>query len=227
MLFNARKAVIQDDRADYPRHGNYEYPTQQPQAKKSLPGKKRASLSPVWFAVILAGIVCIYFYANLSAFGFKPTPVNPSTMLNAGQPNVYGKPSLTSAQINTILAKAHSPAAGTGQALYDGSVKSGVNDSFVMGVFNAESQYGTLGAAVANHSVGNLVSNGTLIHYATWQVGYVDFYAKVKAAGEDDPQTTLDHLYIPGLINILDLKKARAGEPDITLVLATIRNLEK
>jgi hypothetical protein len=226
MLFNARKAVIQDDRADYPRHGNYEYPAQQ-QAKKPLPGKKRSGGIPLaLILVIIAGIVCIYFYANMNAFGFKATATpSLSVATNTGMPPVFHAPSLSAKQVDRVLCTAHSTACGTGGALYSGSLKSGVDDLFLMGVFDAESQDGTLGAAIANHSVGNLVSNGVLIHYATWQASYADFYGKVKASDEQSPQSVLDYLYIPGITNVLALKKARSVEPDLNLVLSTEHKL--
>jgi hypothetical protein len=187
---------------------------------------------PVVLVLIIAALVVIYFYSNLSAFGFKPAASTPglSEATNTGMPPVFGKPTLTAAQINTILAKVHSPAAGTGQALYDGSLKSGVNDLFALAVFNAQSKYGTLGVAASTKSLADLKdANGTFISYRTWQAGYTDFYARVAKSGEQSPQVVLDYLYISGIINPINVKQQRidANEPDITLVVSTMRQLEK
>lgn len=202
---------------------------------KNLPGSstasKKRSVSFVLMVALIAVLVCIYFYANMSAFGFKATATpSLSAATNAGMPTVFGKPTLSAAQMNTILAKVNSPAAGTGQALYDGSVKSGVNDLFALGVFNAQSKYGTLGVAVNLKSLADFKDgNGQFISYQSWQASYADFYARVAKSAEQSPQVVLDYLYISGAINPMNIKQQRidADEPDITLVLATMRQLEK
>lgn len=198
----------------------------------SLPSRKKSGCAPSFFVVSALLALVIFgavFLLHPSIFGINAPKVtvafNPQTAFNAGQPNIYGKPSLSAAQMNAILAKAHSPAAGTGQALYDGSVKSGINDAFAMGVFYAESQYGMLGAAIGNHSLSNFTQNGKLVYYAHWSDSYTDFYTRTKAAGKDNIQEVLDALYIPGIVNILDLKKARANEPSLQLILSTMRKL--
>lgn len=202
-------------------------------AVKTLPGSSstKSSISLALLAVVLVVIVCVFFYANLSAFGFKPAATTPniSEATNTGMPAVFGKPTLTAAQINAILAKAHSPAAGTGQALYDGSVKSGVNDLFAMGVFNAQSKYGTLGVATNLKSLADFKDANGFISYKSWQASYTDFYARVAKSGEQSPQAVLDYLYINGAINPMNAKQQRidANEPDIALVLSTMRQLEK
>jgi hypothetical protein len=150
-----------------------------------------------------------------------------STAFNANQPNVYGSPSLSAAQINAILAQHHSPAVGTGQALYDASVATGINDAFPLAVFYAESQYGTLGAARANHSIGNLAnsSNGRLKHYTTWAASYTAFLKVAQSAGEDNVQPTLDTLYGHAIDSVST--SAPRNEPSVSLVLATMKSLEK
>lgn len=193
---------------------------------------RRSFLSgPLALALVIASLFVMFFFSNLSAFGFKPATTTPSLSeaTNTGMPPVFGKPTLTAAQINAVLAKAHSPAAGTGQALYDGSVKSGVNDTFAMGVFNAQSKYGTLGVAVNLKSLADFKDANGFISYKSWQAGYADFYTRVAKSAEQSPQVVLDYLYINGAINPMNVKQQRidANEPDITLVLATMRQLEK
>lgn len=197
---------------------------------KQLPGiGKKHSLPLVLIVALVAFLAfCYVFLGNPSMFGLKAPahPNNPdlATALNAGQPSIYGKPSLSAKQIDAILAKVGSPAAGTGQALYQGSIASGINDTFALGVFYAESKYGTLGAATANHSLANFTQNGKLVSYPTWSQSYTDFYTRAKAVGQDNPQVVIDALYNVTL-NPVDLKGSRAGEPSLQLILSTMRKL--
>jgi hypothetical protein len=142
---------------------------------------------------------------------------------------VFGKPTLSAAQIDKVLCTAHSTACGTGKDLYAGSLKSGVNDLFAMGVFNAQSKYGTLGVATNLKSLADFKDANGFISYKSWQTSYADFYARVAKAGEQSPQAVLDYLYITGAINPINVKQQRidASEPNIHLVLSTMRQLEK
>jgi hypothetical protein len=199
--------------------------------KKTLPGSgKKSGCAPslaVVLAVVALVVFCYTFFQNPGMFGVKASAhqSNPSlaTALNAGQPAVFGPPALTAKQANSVLCSYHSSACGTGQAIYTGSLKSGVDDAFLMGVFFAESKDGTLGVAPSTHSVGNFTKNGQYIVYPTWQASYSDLYARVKSAGENSVQATLDYLYIPGTVNPLTLKQERAVEPSLQLVVSVMR----
>lgn len=186
---------------------------------------------PVALALIIAFLVTIYFFSNLSVFGFKPATTTPSISeaTNTGMPPVFGKPSLTAAQIDKVLCAARSTACGTGKDLYAGSLKSGVNDLFAMGVFNAQSKYGTLGVSANLKSLADFKDSNGFISYQSWQASYADFYARVAKSAEQSPQVVLDYLYINGAINPMNVQKQRqeANEPDIHLVLSTMRQLEK
>ncbi len=100
---------------------------------------------------------------------------------------VTGKPSLRVAFINTVLALAHSPAAGTGQALYDLSVQSGIDDAYALAFFEHESAFGTTGVARATLSLGNIrCSTGYVClsgyrAYSSWVAGYADWYHLIRA----------------------------------------------
>lgn len=179
----------------------------------------------VGIALIAVVAACFMYYQKTSTTGLMPNLASLDTTLNAGQPVIFGAPALTPSQVNTILCNAHSSACGTGQSLYDTSVQSGINDAFPMAVFKAESLYGTLGAAKANHSIGNLISNktGKLVYYSTWGASYADFLAIAKSAGQDSVQNVLDTLYIHP-INSFPTTSARV-EPSVSLVLATMRQL--
>jgi hypothetical protein len=107
-------------------------------------------------------------------------PVIRST-LSAGTA-VVGGPSLSPDFINQTLASASSPAAGTGQALYDLSMQYHVDDAYALAVFEKESSFGRYGAAFENHALGNIVCagyptcNGRFRLYSSWSAGYEDFY---------------------------------------------------
>ncbi len=95
---------------------------------------------------------------------------------------VQGSPTLTPDFVNRILAEAHSPAQGTGQALYDLSRKSGIDDAYALAFFKHESGYGTTGVARYTRSLGNIHCSAGYAcldgfrAYATWTAGYADWY---------------------------------------------------
>ncbi len=100
--------------------------------------------------------------------------------------SVLGDPSLSADFINQVLASADSPADGTGQALYNLSVQSGIDDAYALAVFGKESSFGKYGAAFENHALGNIVCagyptcNGRFRWYPSWQAGYQDFYQLIS-----------------------------------------------
>jgi hypothetical protein len=100
--------------------------------------------------------------------------------------SVVGGPSLSPDFINQTLASASSPAAGTGQALYDLSMQYHIDDAYALAVFQKESSFGKYGAGFENHALGNIVCagyptcNGRFRWYASWQDGYQDFYQLIS-----------------------------------------------
>src|SRR6266702_4110389 len=100
--------------------------------------------------------------------------------------SVEGKPSLSAAFINQVLSAAGSKATGTGQALYDLSVKYGIDDAYALAFFQHESMYGTGGVARATLSLGNIrCSEGYICiegyrAYSSWQEGYADWYRLIR-----------------------------------------------
>ena len=99
---------------------------------------------------------------------------------------VLGKPTLRASFVNRVLLAYHSPAVGTGQALYDLSVRYGVDDAYALAFFMHESTFGTTGVARATRSLGNIRCTPgyqcTLGYraYATFQAGYEDWYQLIK-----------------------------------------------
>jgi hypothetical protein len=100
--------------------------------------------------------------------------------------SIEGKPTLSAAFIDKVLSGANSKAAGTGQALYDLSVKYGIDDAYALAFFQHESTFGTGGVARATLSLGNIrCSEGyTCIEgyraYSSWVQGYVDWYRLIR-----------------------------------------------
>src|SRR6266550_1008754 len=84
--------------------------------------------------------------------------------------------------VDKILSAANSKAAGTGQALYNLSVKYGIDDAYALAFFEHESVYGTTGVARATLSLGNIrCSEGYQCvegyrAYSSWVAGYEDWY---------------------------------------------------
>ncbi len=100
--------------------------------------------------------------------------------------SVEGKPSLSAAFVDKVLAAANSRAAGTGQALYDLSKKYGIDDAYALAFFQHESTFGTGGVARATLSLGNIrCSDGYQCiegyrAYSSWIAGYEDWYRLIR-----------------------------------------------
>jgi hypothetical protein len=110
----------------------------------------------------------------------------PESQIPVSGTSVLGGPSLSADFINRVLGSASSPAAGTGQALYDMSVESGIDDAYALAVFEKESSFGRYGAGFEDHALGNIVCagystcNGRFRWYPSWVAGYEDFYQLVS-----------------------------------------------
>jgi hypothetical protein len=99
---------------------------------------------------------------------------------------VEGKPTLSAAFINNVLAAAGSKAAGTGQALYQDALQYGIDDAYALAFFMHESQFGTTGVARATLSLGNIRCTPGYVciegfrAYQSWQAGYEDWYKLIR-----------------------------------------------
>jgi hypothetical protein len=111
-----------------------------------------------------------------------PPRGNPFEGVSNNNINVFGRPTITAAQIESILRAAHSPAAGTGQQLYNIVAKYGINPAYALAAFHHESTYATApdAAAIPNKSLGNVrcyegcVSGaGGFAKYNTWADSYL------------------------------------------------------
>ena len=89
----------------------------------------------------------------------NPSPASDPTMTvspaSDGSYRVAGRPTISAAFINRILAAYGSPASGTGQALYDLGVQYGIDPVYALAFFLHESRFGTTGEARSTLSLGN------------------------------------------------------------------------
>jgi hypothetical protein len=98
---------------------------------------------------------------------------------------VTGAPTISAAFIDSVLSAYGSPTAGTGQALYDLGVESGINPVYALAFFLHEDSFGETGIGAANHSLGNIrCSTGYRCqygfrYYATWPDAYQDWYSLI------------------------------------------------
>lgn len=99
---------------------------------------------------------------------------------------VVGVPSITAQQIDAILTNADSPAAGTGQDLYNLGKQYHIDPAFALAVFFNESKFGKAGVAQSTLSLGNLrcIPDAACVNgyaaFKSWQEGYESFYKLIS-----------------------------------------------
>ena len=154
--------------------------------------KRKMSLMSLAIYVFVVGLPLFLAVSNAiqtwpnNAIGYAVGASNPIPTIQArwfpdtGQTTVLGRPTLSSDFINQVLQAAHSPAQGTGQALYTLSVQYGIDDAYALAFFKHESQYGTTGIAQETRSLGNIrcsagyqCINGYR-SYSSWIAGEAD-----------------------------------------------------
>jgi len=127
----------------------------------------------------------------------KPMAPKVSIPVHPGPYAVLGKPTITVAFINEVLAAYHSPAAGKGQALYDYGVQYGIDPAFALAFFMHESTFGTAGEARITLALGNLrcIPNRPCVNtegtacqtgqscyakFYSWEDGFQGWYALIR-----------------------------------------------
>ena len=96
--------------------------------------------------------------------------------------SVTGSPTVSADFIDRVLSAYGSPAAGTGQALYDDGVASGIDPVYALAFFLHEDSFGKTGIGAVNHSLGNIrcsagyACKSGFRSYASWEEGYRDWY---------------------------------------------------
>jgi hypothetical protein len=94
-------------------------------------------------------------------------------------------PSISADFIDRVLSAYGSPAAGTGQALYDLGVEYGIDPVYALAFFLHEDSFGETGIGAANHSLGNIRCSAGYAcqfgfrYYATWADSYQDWYSLI------------------------------------------------
>src|SRR5690242_3083368 len=126
-------------------------------------------------------------YAMLSLLMLITFPLI-SCMLDttASSYSVIGQPTISAAFINRVLSTYSSPAAGTGQAVFDLGQKYGIDPVFAMAFFEHESSFGTTGVARVTRSPGNIRASAGYAQfegyraYRNWTAGFEDWYKLIK-----------------------------------------------
>ena len=115
-------------------------------------------------------------------------PIAPSVPIppHSGPYSVLGKPTISAAFINQVLASYNSPAAGKGQALYDLGAQYGIDPAFALAFFMHESTFGTAGEAQQSLSLGNLrcIPNAKCqdgyAWFNSWEDGFKAWYELIR-----------------------------------------------
>lgn len=119
-----------------------------------------------------------------------PAPIQTPLPTHPGPYSVLGKPTISAAFINQVLASYHSPAAGLGQDLYDRGVKYGIDPVYPLAFFMHESLFGTTGEARVTLSLGNErcipdrpcidQDRGGYAKMNSWQDGFEHWYQLIR-----------------------------------------------
>jgi hypothetical protein len=131
-------------------------------------------------------------YQAFNTWNNSTGPIPSQTPLpnHPGPYSVLGKPTISVAQINAILAHYHSPTAGMGQSLYDLGVQYGIDPVYALAFFMHESLFGTTGEARVTLSLGNErcipdracidQDRGGYARMNSWQDGFEHWYKLIR-----------------------------------------------
>jgi len=107
-----------------------------------------------------------------------------------GPYSVLGKPSLSVAFMNQVLAYYHSPAAGLAQYLYNDGVQYGIDPAYALAFFMHESLFGTTGVARVTKSLSNMrcvpaypclqTNDGGYAIFSSWQQGFMAWFQLIR-----------------------------------------------
>lgn len=101
---------------------------------------------------------------------------------------IFGRPSVSAAFMNTVLAQANSPAKGLGDTLYQLGQETGIDPVYALAFFHHESSFGLRGVAAKTHSLGNIRCTtgwacdptGGYRSYDTWILGAEDWFNLIQ-----------------------------------------------
>jgi len=137
-----------------------------------------------------AGYV-VFFATPVQATG-KNSPIVRYEPRGGGAYALIGKPSLSVAFMNRVLAYYGSPASGLGQTFYNDGRAYGIDPAYALAFFQHESSFGTAGAARFTKSIGNSRCtrvedycfqnnvDGSYAGYNSWQSGINGWYWQIE-----------------------------------------------
>jgi hypothetical protein len=134
---------------------------------------------------LLMGLLLLVLWVSAQFTGVLSSAASQVLVLPDYDHPVMGSPTISAAFINRVLVAYGSPAAGTGQQLYDLGVQAGIDPVYALAFFLHEDSFGKTGIGAANHSLGNIrCSAGYACRdgfrsYASWADGYRDWYALI------------------------------------------------
>ncbi len=155
--------------------------------------------------LLLIGGVCLVLNLLLVTVITTRTQIHAESS-HLAQPSSYsvlGVPTVSAAFINSVLAANGSPAAGTGQALFNDGVSSGIDPVYALAFFMHESSFGTAGVARYTHSLGNLrcipgpPCYDGFASFPTWEAGYAAWYGLIRDVYVDTWHLTTIEQIIP------------------------------
>ncbi len=167
--------------------------------------KTRHSFSSI--VLLLTALICLLL-ALLLYGGKRFSSLSGQSPLNSfvqvqGSYAVDGPPTLSVGFLNRVLSASHYPAAGLGQALYDGGVRYGIDPAYALAFFQHESNFGRTGWAAVNRSLGNIrcsagyACQGGYRSYTSWQAGFLDWYHLIRTLYIDQWHLTTVAQIIP------------------------------
>lgn len=119
-----------------------------------------------------------------------PYATEPPQQNTPGAYSLLGKPTISAHFIDQVLDAYHSPAAGTGQALYDLGEHYGIDPVYALAFFLHESRFGTTGEARVTLSLGNERcinerpcidrQRGGYAQMQSWEDGYDRWYSLIR-----------------------------------------------
>jgi hypothetical protein len=120
-----------------------------------------------------------------------------------GDMSVLGPGALSPEDIDRTLCTAHSPACGTGQAMYQDAHQFNISAAYALATFHEESSYGLAGVARATRGLGNIRCSAGyqcvdgFRAYATYAAGYADFFSLIRTLYIDTWHLTTVRQIIP------------------------------
>jgi hypothetical protein len=158
-------------------------------------GKERERAVMLRGLLVVCALLLLIFWWLMTQVGLPGLPLpdlwSPaSSSQQQQQPySVLGPPSVSAEFINRVLALYHSPAAGSGQALYDDGVRTGIDPVFALAFFLHESSFRTTGEARKTLSLGNErcipdrpcvdLDRGGYAQMESWEDGFAHWYSLI------------------------------------------------